>query len=65
MSATAATTAMAAFACPGDGHFGDDIDCTIFYHCANGIAMEGSCPGGLFFNRGKRFLLTQHNVLDS
>lgn len=45
----------AAFVCKSDGHFGDENDCTKFYHCANGRAMGGFCPTGLLWNQGNHF----------
>ncbi len=42
------------FVCVQDGHFGDDDDCTKYYHCANGRPSEGHCPAGLFWSKGKR-----------
>lgn len=41
----------AIFRCPHDGHFGDDVDCTKYYHCANDRPAPGFCPSGLFWNK--------------
>ena len=41
------------FVCKEDGHFGDEVDCSKYWHCANGRPMPGYCPGGLFWNQGK------------
>ena len=41
------------FICQQDGHFGDENDCSKYYHCANGRALEGFCPNGLFWNKGE------------
>ena len=48
---------LSAFVCTTDGHFGDDNDCTKYYHCANGRALAGACPNGLFWNQGRFIFL--------
>ncbi|TRY63248.1 hypothetical protein TCAL_05770 [Tigriopus californicus] len=48
---TLAGQVRAKFTCKSDGHFGDENDCTKFYHCANGRAMGGFCPAGLLWNQ--------------
>lgn len=48
-----AVTVSGAFVCPQDGHFGDEDDCSKYYHCANGRPLPGFCPDGLFWNQGQ------------